>query len=57
MGLLTCMFLNDVKGGALYGPKGLAGKPKKLWHGVLNTAQGRKLLWKESEKACGAFDF
>ena len=55
MGLLRCIFGEDVKNGALYGPFGLTGKATKRRHGPVNTKRAGRLLWTESEKACGDF--
>lgn len=55
MGLLKCIFDDNLKKGGLYGPKGFTGRPKSLHHGYLTTAKAGKLLWKESEKAVGEF--
>ena len=55
MGLLRGMFGDNVKNGALYGPYTMTGKATKRRHGPLNTRAAGRLLWRESEKACGEF--
>ena len=55
MGLLRCMFGEDVENGALYGPFTMTGKPTKRFHGILNNRSAGRMLWEESEKACGEF--
>ena len=55
MGLLRCMFGQDVENGALYGPLAFTGQAEKRWHGILNSRSAGTMLWEESEKACGEF--
>ena len=56
MGLIKGMFAEDVENGALYGPFWLRGKATKRRHGPVNTRRAGRMLWRESEKACGEFN-
>ena len=55
MGMLLCMFGQDAENGALYGPFTMTGKAAKRFHGTLINRSTGRMLWEESEKACGEF--
>ena len=63
MPLLTCMLAADAPNGGFYEPEGLtamAGKPVRkdlAKEGLCSSAKAQKMLWEESEKACGAWTF
>jgi NAD(P)-dependent dehydrogenase (short-subunit alcohol dehydrogenase family) len=57
MPLLTCVAGAGSQNGHFYEPAGITGPAtRKDLEAICTNAQSRKLLWEESEKACGTWD-